>query len=223
MLGKYPRFDLNEIHKSLLLVCKNFDTINNLLETRREKMTALMVDQILLAYEFLNDLLDKDCDLFSPAGLYSMLELNHIVLCGTNIRKRLEYHQHLLETRNRFQKCAVDVRAWYKSRGRELKPYKRVTEFYAIALSQPQMFVEGNHRTENVIVNYLLVTEGKLPFILEPESALEYFNLSARIKFSDRHNLITQMTSFPKHRKELASVLEKYGSKKYLFEKGDAS
>lgn len=212
----YPLFRIDEIQKTLLSVHDSFARINEKLETRREEMTHLMIEQMLLAYDYLNGLLEKRCDLFSAAGLYSMLELNHIVLCGTDVKKRLEYHQHLIETRTRFQKCAVDIRSWYKARGAKLDPYRKVTEFYAIALSQPQMFIEGNHRTENIIINYLLVTEGRAPFVLDCDNAVEYFDLSARIKYSDRRNLITQMTAFPKHRKDLALVFERCGDARYL-------
>ncbi len=212
----YPRFNIAEIRRTLTDVCRQFDRINDRIASRREKLTMVMVDQILLAYDYLNGLLEKDCDLFSPAGMYSMLELNHIVLCGTDVRKRLEYHQHLMETRNRFQKCAVDVRAWYKQRGAKLDPYRKATEFYTIALSMPQMFVEGNHRTENVIVNYLLVTEGCAPFVLDMENAVAYLDLSAEVKYSDRHNLINQISSFPKHRRDIAAVFGKYGDERYL-------
>ena len=43
------------------------------------------------AYSFANHLWKKGINLFSPSGLYNMLELNHIVLCGTDKQKRLEY------------------------------------------------------------------------------------------------------------------------------------
>lgn len=216
MEKSYPLFNIDKIRKTLTDVCRRFDSINEQLETGREKMTMLMVEQMLEAYGYLNGLLEKKMDLFSPAGMYSMLELNHIVLCGTDVKKRFEYHRHILETRNRFQECAREIRSWYKKKGRDLDTYSKVTEFYAIALSQPQMFVEGNHRTENIIINYLLITEGKPPFVLDPQNAVKYLNLSARIKFSDRRNMILQMTSFPKNRKGLADVLEEYGNTGYL-------
>lgn len=212
------RFDLKNIETALNEVRVNFDAINAQLEGKRERMTPDLVTNIVEAYAYLNGLLEKGIDLFSPAGWYSILELNHIVLCGTDPGKRFEFHRHITETRTRFQENVSEVKSWYKDRGRDLKPHRKATEFYSIALSQPQLFIEGNHRTENIVLNYLLICEDAAPFVLDLGNAQEYFNLSTLIKFSDRHSLLHKITKMSKYQEAFKELLKQYGNWKYIEE-----
>ncbi len=213
---KYKKFNLVEISKSLIAFGKNFNKINSQLDIKREDFTREMVLNIVESYNFLNTLLEKNIDLFSAGGLYSLLELNHIVLCGTDPKKRFEYHTYIMETRKRFQENIKPILKWYKNEKEKAGPFKLAAAFYIQALSQPQLFIEGNHRTENVILNYILITFDKAPFIIGVDNALEYFNLSSKIKFSSKNSFITNLSEYPAIKDGLKELFNKYNDYKYI-------
>jgi hypothetical protein len=47
---------------------------------------------------------------------------------------------------------------------------------------KPQLFIEGNHRTGALLMSYVLVRDGQLPFVLTVENAAAYFAPSAAIR-----------------------------------------
>jgi type VI protein secretion system component VasA len=77
-----PRFHISAIKTALKDFQAEFLTINENLAMKREDVSDDMVNQIVEAYVFLNGLLQKGMNLFTPAGMHSLLEMNHIVLCG---------------------------------------------------------------------------------------------------------------------------------------------
>ena len=157
---------------------------------KREHFTDEMLENILLAYSHLNHLIAADIPLFSPGGLHSMLEINHLVLCGDNPATRLEYHRHIMETRNKFYQNLEYVRNWIYKKASKKHPFKFAAGFYCRALSFPQLFIESNHRSLNILINYLLLSRGKPPFIIDSRTAFEYFEISAKIKFIIKNKLL---------------------------------
>jgi len=213
------RFDIDRIDEALCEFQTEFAAINDRLSLHREDLTRAMIDKILQAYLFLNQLLDQGVDLFSLAGLHSLLELNHIVLCGTDRRTRLEYHAHILETRKTFHKGIRPVQQWVRQHNDKTAPHKLAAGFYALALSQPQLFIEGNHRTENVIFNYLLISAGEAPFVISATNAFDYLELSGRIKFSDKQKISKGKWALPGLRKEFGHFLKNATNSDFLQKK----
>lgn len=212
-----PRFDIDEIDEALCDFQSHFDDINDRLSLHRENLTRSMIDNILHAYLFLNHLLDRKIDLFSLGGLHSLLELNHIVLCGTNRRTRHEYHSHILETRKVFHKGIRPIQKWVgENKHASKSPYKLAAGFYALALSQPQLFIEGNHRTENVVLNYLLISAGEPPFVITAGNAFDYLELSGKIKFSDKKKILKGKWGIPGLRKAFSELLKRNAKVRYL-------
>ncbi len=209
-------FAIDTIDESLCAFAARFHQINDRLSLHRENLTRPMIDNILQAYDFLNHLIRRDIDLFSLGGLHSLLELNHIVLCGTDRRTRFEYHSHVLETRKSFHAGIRPAQRWVIEHRNDKNPFKMAAGFYAIALSQPQLFIEGNHRTENIILNYLLVSAGEAPFVIDPESAFDYLELSGKIKFSDKKKISKGKWSIPGLRKAFIHFLHASVSRNYL-------
>ncbi len=205
----YPRFDLKKIDASLELFRKHFDSINQQLTTKRETFTPEMKMNIIEAYDFLNHLLGNDIDLFLPSGLHHLLELNHIVLCGTHPQKRQEYYHHLNETRKKFLHRIDKIKDWVLKHRKDEGAFKLAAGFYAKSLSKPQLFLEGNHRTGNIILNYLLLSKHQPPFIMSRETALEYLDLSGDIKYTDSENGFETAFKMPGHRKRFAAFLER--------------
>lgn len=210
-------FDLREIETALTTFRTHFDEINSVLIMSREDFTPLIVSQLLEAYQFANHLWKNEINLFSPSGLYHMLELNHIVLCGTDKQRRLEYFAHLQETRAKFQKNIKAIFAWYKKKHRKHSPHRLAAGYYTRALSHPQLFVEGNHRTHNIIINYFLLGEGLSPYVISRETAVEYLNLSGMIKFSYKGEWVSDMKR-GKYETVFGSFLDERGEARFIAE-----
>ncbi|THB64985.1 MAG: hypothetical protein D6B26_04275 [Spirochaetaceae bacterium] len=213
-------FNLETIEEDLKGFQADFERINSELAMRREDITDDMVAHIVEAYRFLNDLLRKKMDLFTPAGLHALLEMNHIVLCGTNPETRSQYYQHLTETRNSFLKKITPIKEWVLKKRQGGNPHKIATGFYTRALSQPQLFLEGNHRTGNILLNYLLVSANALPFIVTRDSAKNYLDMSGEIKFTNKDNSFDATMKMPGHNKRFRQFLQDTGSDRYLMNAG---
>ena len=209
-------FDLDEIHGSLKAFQVAFPGINDTLDMRREEVTDDMVGKIVQAYGFLNQQLSKGIDLFTPAGLHSLLEMNHIVLCGVDPDLRLEYYQHLMETRTRFLRGIKPIKEWVLAKRKSEGPWKLAAGFYAKSLSQPQLFLEGNHRTGNILLNYLLVSRGESPYVVSPETARDYLNISGDIKFTDKDKSLDNALRMPGHLKRFRTFLKEHVDSRWL-------
>lgn len=200
-------FELHCIEASLQAFLAEFPRINDHLAIRREELTSEMVYNIVEAYRFLNTLLEREMDLFTPAGLHALLELNHIVLCGVDSDTRVQYYEHLQETRRLFTRQIREIKDWVLRKRKESNPWRLATGFYSRALSRPQLFLEGNHRTGNIILNYLLISKGSAPYIVSVETARTYLDISGDIKFTENGNHLDTALRMPGHRKRFQAFL----------------
>ena len=201
-------FNLETVETSLVEFQGAFPAINDRLSMRREAFTDVMVGQIVEAYGFLNELLQKEMDLFTPAGLHALVEINHIVLCGTSRETRRHYYAHLEETRQSFLNQIRPVKEWVLKKRKESDPYHLATGFYSRMLSRPQLFLEGNHRTGNIILNYLLISKGSAPYVVGPANATTYLDISGDIKFTDNGNYLDTALRMPGHKKRFRAFLK---------------
>jgi hypothetical protein len=201
------QFDVPAIEGSLVAFREAFPAINDRLAIRREELTPVMVANIAEAYRYLNTLLAKGMDLFTPAGLHGLLELNHIVLCGTDRETRTQYYAHLEETRRSFLRQIRPIKDWVLRKRTGNDPYHLATGFYSRMLSRPQLFLEGNHRTGNIILNYLLVSRNSAPYVVSTTTAHTYLDISGDIKFTDNGNYLDTALRMPGHRSRFRAFL----------------
>jgi hypothetical protein len=147
-----------------------------------------------------------------------LLELNHIVLCGGDARVRKEYPAHLEATTQRFYQQEEfnidDILCWYEKHAGE-SPWKRAAGVYVRILSQPQLYIEGNHRTGALIMSYILVRDGEAPFVLSVENAREYFNPSTVVKETQKTAMMLLM-KLPRIKKRFADFLRDQANEQYL-------
>ncbi len=210
------QFNIPAIDKALKGFLRAFPDINQRLSLRREDLTPVMVDNILEAYGFLNELMSQGMDLFTPAGLHALLEMNHLVLCGSDRNTRNQYYHHLAETRKSFLRKIKPIKEWVLEKKNEPDPYKIATGFYSRSLSQPQLFIEGNHRTGNILLNYLLISKGAAPYIPSAEDAHVYLDISGDIKFTNKENALENTLKMPGHRKRFQDFLRSATREEYL-------
>src|SRR5215470_5900469 len=177
--------DLKAIEQSLRDVQREFPKINELLHSRRDSMTDAVLENMLTGYTFVDKAVTDGIDLFTLRHVTALLELNHIVLCGLNQQVRQEYHTHIEATTQRFHEQEGfnigDILRWYY-RHEDESPWKRAAGVYVRILSQPQLYIEGNHRTGALIMSYILMQDGKAPFVLTVDNAKGYFDPSTLVK-----------------------------------------
>lgn len=218
------RIDLQSTWNSLLDVQKAFPDINKQLTACREPMFDEVIENMQAGYAYVDDAISRGIDLFDDRHVHCLLELNHIVLCGLNPKVRKESRKHIKRTSERFyeqRKCNIDeILGWYQSHRHE-SVWKRTSGVYIRILSQPQLFFEGNHRTGALIMSYLLVREGKPPFVLTVDNAVAYFNPSTLIKQTTKTPM-TLLVKLPKMKKIFAMFLQAQEDKKFLLHKIDS-
>lgn len=173
-------------------------------------MDDSVVANMMAGYAFVDEMLAQRTDLFAMGHSRSLLELNHLVLCGHDARKRSRLAAHLEATEQHFyaeQGGGVrDIMQWYALHGRECV-WKRASGVYVRILSEPQLFIEGNHRSGAAIMSYLLAREGRPPFVLTLENARAYFDPSTLIRDTRKHSF-AMLFGMPKIKRRFARFLQ---------------
>src|SRR5262247_4544929 len=212
------RLDLKAIEQSLRDVQREFPKINELLQSRRDSMTDAVLENMLSGYIFVDKAVADGVDLFTLRHATALVELNHIVLCGLDEQVRQEYQSHIEATSQRFYEQEEfnidDILRWYYKHENE-SPWKRAAGVYVRILSQPQLYIEGNHRTGALIMSYILVRDGKAPFVLTVDNAKAYFDPSTLVK-ATKKTATTLLTKLPRMKKRFASFLREQANSHYL-------
>lgn len=184
----------------------------------RDPMDNVIVENMLSGYKYIDKLLGKGVDITKKKSIHHVLELNHIVLCGTDPKVREEFSKHIKDTTDRFYRqkgCNIgDLLSWHRGNIKK-SAWKRAAGLYILNLSQPQLFFEGNHRTGALLMSAVLALDDKSPFVLNLDNAEAYFNPSTLVKFTQK-NIVTSLWKLPKLRKYFAEFLKNQGHRKYL-------
>lgn len=208
------RLKISAIDESLKQVQANYDEINAKLSTHREALTDTIRLNMLTAYEYLNQILDEDREIFNDKGLQFILELNNIVLCGKDLEKRYEYAQFLGESQKRFYNHIEVIQKWYRKHD-DSSTLKRAAEVYVGIISSPQLFTEGNHRTGSLVTSWILLRGGLPPFVLNLTNAVAFFEPSSHIKFTNKREIGGKL-KLPKYQKAFKKFLEKFIDPTYV-------
>jgi len=215
---EHYRLDLKAIEQSLRGVQREFPKINEILHSRRDSMTDAVLDNMLTGYTFVDKAVADGVDLFTLRYATALLELNHIVLCGLNQQVRQEYQTHIEATTQRFHEQEEfnidDILRWYY-RHEDESSWKRAAGVYVRILSQPQLYIEGNHRTGALIMSYILMRDGKAPFVLSVDNAKAYFDPSTLIK-ETKKTATSLLTKLPRLKKRFAEFLRAQVQERYI-------
>lgn len=211
--------DLSAVEAALRAVQQDFEALNATLDTPRDPLGDEVVSNLMAGYEYLNSLLCAGVDPLEMGNSRHLLELNNLVLCGTDDLAYDDCAPHIEETRRRFydDKSPGSVRALmnYLAEHRSDSPWRRAAGAYVHVLSQPQLFIEGNHRTGSLIMSHILAQAGKPPFVLTVENARAYFNPSSLAKDCHKHSF-QMLWQVPKLRKRFASLLKDTANEGFL-------
>lgn len=210
--------NLRAIEKAFRKLQDVFPEINQSLFERRDPLDDDVVANLLEGYARVDKLVCDGVDIFAMGSLHHWLDLNAIVLCGQDAAES-ESNQRLLKaTESRFYDQPDggirDIKDWY-ARNENKSVWRRAAGVYIRAMSEPQLFIEGNHRTGALIVSYLLAREGRPPFVLTEKNARGFFNPSSVFKKSNKHNIVLQL-KMPGLTSAFAKFLQNQADKTYL-------
>lgn len=212
------QIDLARIERCLRELQAAFARINPTLESPREPLDAEVLGNLLEGYAYVNRILAHGIDPFRRGQHAHLLELNTIVLCGTETDARRRFRRHIEATEAHFYETPGggirDVMEWYERHPGD-DPWCKAAGVYIHALSEPQLFIEGNHRTGSLIMSYLLVRAGKPPFVVKPDNAKGYFDPSTLIRMTRKHTL-KALWQLPKIKKTFAAFLKDHVDKRAL-------
>ena len=186
------RLDLDAIEGALVCVEREWPWINAQLQILkiggRAPFTAIVRRNMLSAYEYLDDLLTQDIEPFSDVGMDHMLVLNERIHYGNDRPFAAQFASAIDITVDRFNTSVEPIADWYwQRRRRGDHPNRLAAETYVSIVGQPQLFIEGNHRTAALIGSWIDLRADYPPLVLSVENSVAYFMLSAEIKqFADR-------------------------------------
>ncbi len=212
------RLHLPAIEQTLLIVRQRFVEINRALQSQRDPMDDRVVRNMMAGYAYVDRMIFENVDFLAPGNARHLLELNALVLCGPDPAARASHAKHLSATEERFYDDSLggirDIVEWYAVHGDETV-WKRAAGTYVRILSEPQLFIEGNHRTGALVMSFLLAREGKPPFVLTVDNARGYFDPSTVIK-NTKKSAISAMYRLPGIKKRFAAFLEQQADRRYL-------
>lgn len=179
---------LPTIEAALRGVAAAFAHINPYLKAPRDHFDEVAVDRMMQGYAAIDDLLARRVDLLSVGQLRLFLELNALVLLGRDDAVRADAARHLAATERQFFDAAEggirDVVEWHAMHGDE-SPWLRAAGVYIRVTSEPQLFIEGNHRTGALLMSFILARAGHPPFVMTHDNVLSFLNHSGQ--FTTRH------------------------------------
>lgn len=209
-MAKAKRLNLSAIETSLRAVQADFEQINATLDTPRDPLSDEVLGRMLFGYRLVDAYLADAVDLFAFGNSALLLELNIRVLCGLDASLRAECASQIEATKEHFYANTdggvASLVSWVH--GLNGAPvHRRAASTYIHILSQPQLFIEGNHRTGSLVMSWMLARAGKPPFVLSVDNAKAYFDPSALVKSSRKHSL-RMLLNRPKLVKRFAELLK---------------
>jgi hypothetical protein len=210
--------DLDAIEASLREVARHFAHINPQLESRRDPFDDVAVNHMVAGYAFIDELIARKIDLFAFGQLSLFLELNALVLCGCDEQVRLEHARHLSATDKHFfdnvDGGIRDIIEWQALHADE-SPWMRAAGVYIRMMSEPELFIEGNHRTGALVMSYLLVRGGQPPFVMTVDNAKDFLDWSAHFTTKRKSGLALRW-QMPWLKRRFAEFLKAQADPKYL-------
>jgi hypothetical protein len=204
------RFNLVEIVRSLEQTQLQFKSINKSLNIRRGPLTSEAVANMAAGYGFVDQLLAQGTDLFAMGNSSLLLEINTLVLCGPDPLERANFKLHIERTRQQFyddrQGGIGSLMEWYEFHAND-NLWRRAAGIYIQITSQPQLFIEGNHRSAILMVSFMLGRAGYPPFVLTPDNAKQLLDQSNPISDLKKHGF-SAIIQTPRLRNQLATTFQ---------------
>lgn len=218
-MDKIVRLDIDAIKSCLLDTQKNFDHINTTLKVRRKPPSNEVINNLLMGYRKIDEHIANDIDLFAMGNSQLILELNHIVLQQSSSSFEDNSPAQFKTASEHFYQSQEggigQLMEWLSlNEGRNI--WKKTAGIFTHLLSQPQLFIEGNHRTGSLIMSYLLMRSGHSPFVLSYENAKHFFEPAEITKSRHKKALLDEYLHLPKQTRKFAKLLQAEQSSRFL-------
>lgn len=183
---------------------------------RKDTFDSDIRERMMEAYKGLDLVLRSGLEPFSEESMGEICELNNLVHYGTDTGLRREYKRAIAENAAKYERNVPPIADWYVRHMRRPHPLKVAAEIYVAVLGNPQLFIEGNHRTGSIISSWISMHHGHPPFVLSADNAIAYFAPSAEIKrFADKSSWRGRV-KLPKYRKVFKEFWESHIDWKYV-------
>jgi hypothetical protein len=143
-------------------------------------------------YRFVDGLLAAGRDPLAMGESHSLLELNHIVLCGPAPARSAEHAEHVAATEVRFyddREAGADSFYDWLDRHRGGDAVAFAARLYVRMASSPQLFIEGNQRTALLCASHALAAAGEAPMVLDARFAKAFRPVAKACRRVDRARL----------------------------------
>ena len=196
----------------------DFPELNRSLAECRDQFDDEVAGNMLAGYEMVDQLLSDGVDILAKGQLHHWLKLNAIVLCGPDGLAHPDNRSFIAATESHFyEQCGGginDVMDWC-AYNESKNVWRRASGVFIRILSEPQLFIEGNHRTGALIMSYLLAREGRPPFVLTNKNARAFFTPASVFKKSRKHHFMTRL-KMPRLTNGFADFLRDQGKNRFL-------
>lgn len=211
------RLDLEAIEAALKKVQREFSQLNAELNAERGILHNEILANMMTGYAYIDAAVATQVNLFARGHSKKILELNNIVLYGTDPQRRWRYRKSLTFNEKHFyQQSGIGELMEVYQMYRHKSVWEQAARIYLHIVSQPQLFVEGNHRSGALLMSYLLLRKGKPPFVLTMDNAKAYFDPSKSIGQSKRHS-ISMFFRWRKLQNYFVRLLKEQANPHYLF------
>ncbi|KAG1647685.1 hypothetical protein GQR58_030414 [Nymphon striatum] len=216
------KLNIKAIRSSLTDTQKNFKKINATLKVARKAPSDEVIENVVAGYAKIDEYLSNGTDLFKLGNSHLILELNHIVLYHSANISFEEDKSQFKATKKHFYDAkdgGIGALMEWLDMHRRSNIWQRAAGLFTHVLSQPQLFIEGNHRTGSLMMSYLLMKEGRSPFVLSYENAKHFFEPAELVKKRRKKVLLDELIYLPKQTRKFAKLLKNEQTKQYYLKR----
>lgn len=210
LMTRRQRLNYVAIKMSLVETQQNFDVINANLTVERTPLSDELINNLLAGYAQIDEYLAKGIDLFKVGNSDLLLALNKTVLYHSTDISTAESSRQFEATQQHFYEAkngGIGHLMEWLDMHRGSSVWKRSAGLFTYIMSQPQLFIEGNHRTGAIIMSYMLMREGYAPFVLSLSNAQHFFEPAELIK-KRRKKTMDELLYLPKQTRKFAKLLK---------------
>lgn len=225
LIAHKTRLDLAAVESCLRNAQTHFSKINATLSVKRTPPSDEVINNLLAGYALIDDYLSKDIDLFSTGNSELILSLNQTVLYHSSPISSAEAEHQFKATTEHFYEAKNggigDLMEWL-ALNESSSIWKRSAGLFTYILSQPQLFLEGNHRTGSLMMSYMLMRKGHAPFVLSPSNAKHFFE-PAELTKKRRKKTLDEYLLLPKQTRQFAKLLKQEQSERFFYKATSAN
>lgn len=199
--------NLKEIENSYAQVLASWKNIDDQLERlnvgrKDTPFDQRLMDNLLSAWDYIDYFIrKKEYSLLSDRGGPDMLEINHRIHYGLDYILREEYQKAIAATTEKFSSQIIPIRQYYKKNKKKNTSTDIIaSEIYVSILGQPQLYIEGNHRSGAIVASWINLAHKRPPFVLTVENALAFFRPAQEIKKFNKRSRWRSLTKLPKYK-----------------------